>query len=526
MAKTKRCCALTLKDCRRCKRDDDVFLFLCQFHRRLWRDKLWSRTNKWILGSLAGLLTIVGVLYQLGGPEPATENSLRDAETQLLSGQSSIEQRIETTEASSLLRDNQHSFKQEQIWEKLSEIASVRHEDAENTKEHLTALYDELRVMRNDFDLKMNQSEDSQHDVILAKLADATLLNADGEFENALRTLTQHDEDSVADGATDDRGFDSREKTSIAVEVLRARANAYFGLNELEPAHIRFEQILQFRPTDSRVRNAAAMCAAAMGKSNVASTHFAILIRRHELLLKEGGHEFLRPRVASLFANRATHRSRMGETKKAIADYDRSIAEFERVIDSSPDKIRYKYAVTRANKALCLSSEGRYSDAIQEGQIAITVLEELVASHSTPAWSQRLALCHWNRGAFLEQNNQLAEAIGEFESSVRLLAPSVDESSHSQINGILISQLKRLADLYLSNSASGERDIDRALKHATDACRLTNYEDWSSLRLLASVRAAKGDEAQARRIQEEAITLAPAEQVEGLRRQLRSIGGD
>jgi tetratricopeptide (TPR) repeat protein len=112
---------------------------------------------------------------------------------------------------------------------------------------------------------------------------------------------------------------------------------------------------------------------------------------------------------------------------------------------------------------------------------------------------------------------QLDSAIEDYEKAINIFTRLVDQEGRRELAYYLVSNLRSLSWLYATCHDGSFRNAEKAVKYATKACKLSNWEDWASINALAASYARTADFESATKWQSKAVEIAPAQAKEWLR---------
>ena len=193
----------------------------------------------------------------------------------------------------------------------------------------------------------------------------------------------------------------------------------------------------------------------------------------HEKAIEAAGEAIrLDPKCAGAYHYRASLWMAKGDNGKAIADYTAAM------------RLDPKYS-----DALYVLGFGWFNQ--QEYGKAIAAYDEAIRLDPQRADART----HYHRGNALDKMGRYDEALSDYRQALRLDAD-------------FALPYFSLAQLLSSCPEAEYRDGEKAVENATEACRLTQWQDWGALNTLAAAYAEAGDFEQAVHWQTQAIETA------------------
>ncbi|MCP4170311.1 MAG: tetratricopeptide repeat protein, partial [Fuerstiella sp.] len=217
-----------------------------------------------------------------------------------------------------------------------------------------------------------------------------------------------------------------------------------------------------------------------------------------------------RPGQAGVLNNR-------GQAWYLKEDYASSIDDLNAAIKADP-----KHFLAYNNRALCYIAAEQFDDALPDLNVAIQLHKEYPEALN-------------NRGVVHSKAGNYAAAVKDFSAALNIDNNYIDAYgnrafAHRQLGNdeLAINDLKTamikdpgdfqpandLAWMYATSQTESIRNPEEAVRLATAACTLSQYEDWNALDTLAATHAANGDFDKAKQWVTTALQKAPAAQKE------------
>ncbi|MEZ6080761.1 MAG: tetratricopeptide repeat protein [Pirellulaceae bacterium] len=207
-------------------------------------------------------------------------------------------------------------------------------------------------------------------------------------------------------------------------------------------------------------------------------------------------------------------------------DFERAIADFTYAIQLKP-----KSAPLYTNRAIAKNSSKDFNGAVRDCDVAATL-------------DPQYASAYWARGFAYFSLGKAKEALADYDIAIGLnptvaklyadrgslryfegdLEGAIKDSSEAiRIDPKCMMALYSLAWIHATASDSPKRDGKSAVKLATKACELTNFQDPNTLGTLAAAYAETGDFATAIRYLKQANDIDPNSSNEFRRKMLLSF---
>ena len=209
-----------------------------------------------------------------------------------------------------------------------------------------------------------------------------------------------------------------------------------------------------------------------------------------------------------------------GRAQYLNGDYKLAKIDFDNAIRYSP-----KHFVAMLNRALCLMAQDDLDSALKDLNAAIALNKEFPEALN-------------NRGVVYSRTKDYARAVADFSAAIKIDAAYIDaygnraaayrdmQKYDEAASDLKIAMVKApldykpvndLAWFFATVSDKSRRNSEEAVKLATKACEMTQYEDWNTLDTLAAAYAAKGDFKNAQQWITTALEKAPAEEKDRLK---------
>jgi tetratricopeptide (TPR) repeat protein len=169
-----------------------------------------------------------------------------------------------------------------------------------------------------------------------------------------------------------------------------------------------------------------------------------------------------------------------GWTHYKLNKIDEAIHDFDQAIRHAP-----QLSIVYNNRGMCHTEKGQHDLAIKDLNRAV-------------ALNPRSAVAYTNRGTAYMAMNKFKEALADFKKAVEL-SPKLTDAA----NGLA---------WFLATCPQDEfRNGADAVKHATTACELSQWKDWSCIDTLAAAHAENGQFEKAVEMAQKALESVPDE---------------
>lgn len=196
-------------------------------------------------------------------------------------------------------------------------------------------------------------------------------------------------------------------------------------------------------------------------------------------------------------------------------NYKLAKADFDSAITNSP-----RHFVAMLNRALCFMAEDNLDSAMKDLNAAIALNKEFPEALN-------------NRGVVHSRRKDYPKAVADFSAAIKIDAAYIDAYGNRAAayremkkypeaeSDLKIAMQKApldykpvndLAWFFATVSEASRRKPEDAVKLATKACEMTQYEDWNTLDTLAAAYGAKGDFKEAQQWITTALEKAPEEE--------------
>ena len=165
----------------------------------------------------------------------------------------------------------------------------------------------------------------------------------------------------------------------------------------------------------------------------------------------------------------------------AVDQFDDALADLNAAI-----QLNKEYPEALNNRGVVHSRKGNYQAAIVDFSTALKIDEKYINAYGNRAY------------AHVQQGNDAA-AINDLRTAM-----TKDSNNYQAVND--------LAWIYATSQNASTRAPGEAVRLATAACRMSQYEDWNALDTLAVAHAANGDFDAAKQWVTTALEKAPAAQ--------------
>ena len=201
-----------------------------------------------------------------------------------------------------------------------------------------------------------------------------------------------------------------------------------------------------------------------------------------------------------------------GKVDEALAFYQKAMENFEKLVADSPTVTEYRGGLAASYYSLAVLHQqtGKSDEALAFYQKAIENYEKLVANNPTVTeYQDILAGSYNNLGILHEQKGKMDEALASYQEAIenfeKLVAqnPTVTEYQDS-----LAGSYNKLSWPLATCPDDSIRNGRLAIKKATRACELTDWNDANYLDTLAAAYAEAGNYDRAKEYQRQAIDLA------------------
>jgi tetratricopeptide (TPR) repeat protein len=248
-------------------------------------------------------------------------------------------------------------------------------------------------------------------------------------------------------------------------------AKAYCDIGQNERGIEEYRKYLQMEPADAAVNRDFAMVLSRSGKYDEAAEEFKKYLE-------------MRPDDVNALNDLGVALSRTGRNEEAER-------YFVKALDLKPD-----FVAAHTNYGYCLFFAGRYTQVVEQ-------LQQVLIYDSNSS-----AVHHYLADAMAKTGN-ISQAVEHFKKAVELNPNRID--SMNELAWYLA--VKRNAEFY---------DPTKAVKLATKACELSNYNRPEILDTLAAAYAAVGDYEKAVEIAQKAAELCGSEKLKPLEGQIES----
>lgn len=220
-----------------------------------------------------------------------------------------------------------------------------------------------------------------------------------------------------------------------------------------------------------------------------------------------------KPNVPGVLNNRGRAHYLAGDNKSAIADFDKAI------------RTNPKHFVAMLNRALCFMADDKLDLALRDLNAAIALNKDFPEALN-------------NRGVIYSKKGQHAQAVADFSKALQIDKSYIDAygnrasayramKKYTEAKSDLQIAMKKdplnykpvndLAWFFATVAEKSKQQPEEAVKLATKACEMTQYEDWNTLDTLAAAYAAKGDFKAAQQWITTALEKSPKDKQERLK---------
>jgi tetratricopeptide (TPR) repeat protein len=233
--------------------------------------------------------------------------------------------------------------------------------------------------------------------------------------------------------------------------------------------------------------------------------------------------------AAALAPNDPAPLARRARSRMMLRQYDEAAADADRAVALAPG-----HADAWLARGEVKLQRNRPADAVPDFDKAIELDPRLALAHAHRGRARRLlgqtpqaladldravaldpgcGLAYYNRAMICQEQRRTKQAIDDFAKSVECTPDN--PFAH-----------RSLATLLATAANKALRDGPRAVRHAEQACDMTEWKSWRDLRILALAKAEAGDVAGAVSAAEMALALnPPAGDRDKLEQTLRALRG-
>ena len=196
-----------------------------------------------------------------------------------------------------------------------------------------------------------------------------------------------------------------------------------------------------------------------------------------------------KPNMPGVLNNRGRAHYLAGDNKAAIADFNKAI------------KTNPGHFVAMLNRALCLMADDNLDPALRDLNAAIALNRDFpeALNNRGVIYSKKgqhsKAVADFSRAILIDQS--YIDAYGNRASAYRAMKKYAEAMSDLQIaikkDPLNYKPVNDLAWFFATVPEKSKQQPDEAIKLATKACEMTQYEDWNTLDTLAAAHASKGD---------------------------------
>jgi tetratricopeptide (TPR) repeat protein len=202
-----------------------------------------------------------------------------------------------------------------------------------------------------------------------------------------------------------------------------------------------------------------------LGKLNKAIDEYDKAIAIYQRLVKEENRDELANSLATAFMNKGTVLSQVGKLNEAIDEYNKAIEIRRRLIEEeNRDELVDDLAMAIMNKGNTLADLGKVNEAIVEYDKAIEIRRRLVKEENRDELADHLAMAIMNKGTVLRQSGELAEAIDEYDKAIAIYQRLVEEENRDELADDLATAFmnKGVALAYLRKPSEAIKEFDNS----------------------------------------------------------------
>ena len=306
----------------------------------------------------------------------------------------------------------------------------------------LGLLDSKLKQFDADYDAKaLSRIEDME-----LRLGWATLANAGQRFSDALRIVTDQDEQGNRDR--------SQAQIDRLIRIRQIRGDSFYGLHQWQSALERYREVLGLRPNTIVALGRVAECHVALGHTNEAVAAYEKLAWSHN--------------------HRGDALLIQGNLDSAIGHYEKSIAIRTRLIEAGGrNELGHELGITHNHCGDAFLILGKLDSAVGQYQKAVELQRRFLQPDDRGELANELAISLHNLGnAFLAQAKTDA-ALEEYDKAIKLQVPLVDqngprESANESANELAKSYNNRgVARRVQGNVPAGLADFENAIRLLT-----------------------------------------------------------
>ena len=179
---------------------------------------------------------------------------------------------------------------------------------------------------------------------------------------------------------------------------------------------------------------------------------------------------------------------RQGRLAEAIAEYDKAIEIYERLINKeNRGELANELAKTYMNKGGAFVDSDRFDESIGEYSKAIAIYEQLVNQEKREELENDLAMTYWGKGNALASLGKLTEAIDRYDEAINIWEKCLQRNEHYILPNLFTVLYLRVRDLSkMKNWNLIAKDIHRVFNLRDEVFEYPDLSEYFKLQISKS----------------------------------------